>query len=103
MTAHRFDPTILREYDIRGIVGETLHEADAAAIGRAFAAMVREQNGKSVAVGYDGRLSSPVLARALVGGLTGAGIDVVEIGVGPTPMLYYAASTQGVDGGIMIT
>jgi phosphomannomutase len=103
MTAHRFDPTILREYDIRGIVGKTLHEADAAAIGRAFGTMVKEKNGKSVAIGYDGRLSSPVLAKALTEGLTAAGVDVVSVGLGPTPMLYYAASTLNVDGGIMIT
>jgi phosphomannomutase len=103
MSAHRFDPTILREYDIRGVVGKTLHEADARAIGRAFAAMVREKGGGSVAVGYDGRLSSPVMEKALIEGLSGAGIDVTRVGLGPTPMLYYAASTLEVDGGIMIT
>jgi phosphomannomutase len=103
MTAHRFDPTILREYDIRGVVGKTLHEADARAIGRAFAALVAEKGGRAVAVGYDGRLSSPVLEKALVEGLTGCGIDVVRVGLGPTPMLYFAASTLAVDGGIMIT
>src|SRR5579859_2967505 len=57
-SGHRFNPTILREYDIRGIVGETLHEADARAIGRAFGTIVAEKGGKSVAVGRDGRLSS---------------------------------------------
>jgi phosphomannomutase len=103
MSAHRFDPTILREYDIRGIVGKTLTEADARAIGRAFAALVAEKGGRAVAVGYDGRVSSPVLAQALVEGLAGCGIDVVRVGLGPTPMLYFAASTLEVDGGIMIT
>jgi phosphomannomutase len=103
MTAHRFDPTILREYDIRGQVGKTLHEADARAIGRAFAAMVKEKGGRAVAVGYDGRLSSPKLEAALVAGLGSCGVDVVRVGLGPTPMLYFAASTLGVDGGIMIT
>jgi phosphomannomutase len=101
--AHRFDPTILREYDIRGIVGETLTAADAWAIGRSYGTILAESGGKSAAVGYDGRLSSPMLEAALVRGLTASGIDVVRIGRGPTPMLYYAAVTQGVDGGVMIT
>ena len=103
MSGHRFDPTILREYDIRGVVGKTLHEPDARGIGRALAAMVKEKGGRSVAVGYDGRLSSPKLEAALVEGLSTSGIDVVSVGLGPTPMLYFAASTLGVDGGIMIT
>ena len=100
---HRFDPTILREYDIRGIVGDTLHEADARALGRAYAAMLRETGGRSVAVGRDGRLSSPALEAALVEGLVESGIDVMRIGLGPTPMLYYAGHTLPVDGAIMVT
>ena len=63
-TAHQFDSTILREYDIRGVVGKTLHVADAGAIGRAFGTMVRRNGGRRVALGYDGRLSSPELAKA---------------------------------------
>ncbi|MEX2408396.1 MAG: hypothetical protein WD489_04740, partial [Rhodovibrionaceae bacterium] len=59
MTAHRFDPSILREYDIRGVVGETLSPADAEALGRAFGTVVRGKGGERVALGYDGRLSSP--------------------------------------------
>jgi phosphomannomutase len=102
-TGHRFDPTILREYDIRGVVGETLHEADAEALGRAYAAILVEQGGHTVAVGRDGRLSSPALEAALVKGLTGSGIDVKRIGLGPTPMLYFAAHTLGVDGALMVT
>ena len=100
---HRFDPTILREYDIRGVVGETLHEADAHAIGRSYAVVIKEAGGKSVAVGRDGRLSSPALEKALVEGLRESGIDVVRVGLGPTPMLYFAVNTLGVDGGIMVT
>ena len=100
---HRFDPTSLREYDIRGIVGKTLGVADADAIGRGFGTRVRRAGGTRVAVGYDGRLSSPELEVALIGGLTGAGVDVVRIGMGPTPMLYYAEATLEVDGGIEIT
>jgi phosphomannomutase len=102
--AHSFDPTILREYDIRGVIGETLSEEDARAIGRTFGAMLREAGGSRVAVGYDGRVSSPMLELALVDGLTTSGCDVVRIGMGATPMLYYAeSSTQDIDGGIQIT
>ncbi|WP_404365599.1 phosphoglucomutase/phosphomannomutase PgmG [Sphingomonas sp. MMS24-J45] len=100
---HIFHPTSLREYDIRGIVGKTLGPADADAIGRGFGTRVRRAGGTRVAVGYDGRLSSPELEAALVGGLTAAGVDVVRIGMGPTPMLYYAEATLEVDGGIEIT
>ncbi|WP_170002363.1 phosphoglucomutase/phosphomannomutase PgmG [Pseudopontixanthobacter vadosimaris] len=102
--SHQFDPTVLREYDIRGIIGETLGADDARAIGRGFATLLRQAGGTKVAVGYDGRTSSPVLEHALVEGLTGSGVDVVRIGMGPTPMLYYAeASAEDIDGGIQIT
>jgi phosphomannomutase len=101
---HQFDPTVLREYDIRGIIGQTLSVEDARAIGRGFATLLRRAGGSKVAVGYDGRVSSPILEDALVEGLTGSGVDVVRIGMGPTPMLYYAeASMDDVDGGIQIT
>lgn len=102
--SHQFDPTVLREYDIRGIIGETLGADDARAIGRGFASLLREAGGKKVAVGYDGRVSSPMLEHALIEGLTASGCDVVRIGMGATPMLYYAeASQDDVDGGIQIT
>lgn len=97
---HRFDPAILREYDIRGIVGTNLFAADAHALGRAF---VAKTGSRRVAVGYDGRLTSPELEAALVDGLSAQGADVVRIGRGPTPMLYYAAATLGVDAGMMVT
>ncbi|MXO91275.1 phosphoglucomutase/phosphomannomutase PgmG [Pontixanthobacter aquaemixtae] len=101
---HVFDPTVLREYDIRGIIGETLGPDDARAIGRGFATLLKRAGGSKVAVGYDGRVSSPILESALVEGLTASGCDVVRIGMGPTPMLYYAeASAEDVDGGIEIT
>lgn len=101
---HRFDSTVLREYDIRGIIGETLGAEDARAIGRGFATLLRQAGGRKVAVGYDGRTSSPMLEQALVEGLNASGVDVVRVGMGPTPMLYYAeASAEDVDGGIQIT
>ena len=100
---HKFHPTMLREYDIRGVVGDTLSDKDAYAIGRSFATLVRRAGGKRVAVGYDGRLSSPMLADALIAGINDAGVDALNVGLGPTPMLYYAASTEDVEGGIQIT
>ncbi len=100
---HRFNPTALREYDIRGIVGQTLGPDDAYAIGRGFGTRVRRNGGTRVAVGYDGRVSSVELERALVRGLTETGIDVVRVGLGPTPMLYYAEAMLEVDGGVEIT
>ena len=100
---HAFHPSLLREYDIRGIVGDTLHPADAHAIGRAFGAVVARGGGRTVAVGYDGRLSSPELEPPLVEGLIAAGMDVVRIGRGPTPMLYFAATTMETDGAVMVT
>lgn len=101
--SHVFDPTSLREYDIRGVVGKTLGTADANAIGRGFGTIVRRAGGTRVAVGRDGRVSSVELEAALVQGLTQSGVDVVRVGLGPTPMLYYAEATLEVDGGIMIT
>jgi phosphomannomutase len=103
-SSHNFHPTSLREYDIRGIIGETLGEADAYAIGRGFATLLGRAGGRKVAVGYDGRVSSPMLGAALMKGITDSGLDAVSIGLGPTPMLYYAeAVLDDVDGGIQIT
>ncbi len=101
--AHHFHPSSLREYDIRGVVGRTLGAADAHAIGRGFATLVRRAGGTRVLVGRDGRLSSPELEAALIAGLTASGVDVVRIGLGPTPMLYHAEAMLEVDGGIQIT
>jgi len=104
MTAgYHFDPTILREYDIRGVVGETLGGDDARALGRAFGSLMRASDAHSVAVGYDGRLSSPELEAALVEGLAASGVDVVRIGRGPTPMLYFASHHLPTDAGMMVT
>ncbi len=100
---HRFEPEILREYDIRGKVGEQLGEADAYALGCTFGTYVKRKGGSLVCVGYDGRTSSPALAKALIDGLMSTGMTVELVGMGPTPMLYFAVKDHMADGGIMVT
>ncbi len=101
--SHQFDPVLLREYDIRGIVGESLQLSDALALGRAFGSKIIGAGGLTVCVGYDGRLSSPDIELALVEGLKSTGLEVRRIGLGPTPMLYYSVFELNADGGVMIT
>ncbi|MFQ3622048.1 MAG: phosphomannomutase/phosphoglucomutase [Acetobacteraceae bacterium] len=101
--SHRFDPTSLREYDIRGVVGRTLSPADAFAIGRCFGSLVARRGGRTVAVGRDGRLSGPELEAALVQGLVACGLEVLRMGVGPTPMLYFLDRARGADGAVQVT
>ena len=102
--AHQFHKSILREYDIRGIVGSTLRIKDAYFIGKKFAIDIRKhyKNAK-IAVGYDGRLSSPLLEKELNKGLLEGGAEINIIGVCPSPMLYYACKALNCDGAIMIT
>jgi phosphomannomutase len=100
---HQFNPTILREYDIRGIVGDTLTETDAYALGRTFAAQARDEGANRLAVGRDGRTHSGMLQAALIRGLNEGGIDVMQIGMGPSPMLYFATCYLDVDGGLQVT
>jgi len=100
---YQLSPTILREYDIRGTTGRDLGPDDARAVGRAFGTIVRRGGGMRVTVGRDGRRSSPMLEAALVEGLAAAGVDVLRIGVGPSPMLYHAERHCGVDAGIHVT
>ena len=102
-SSHRFDPSVLREYDIRGIVGRTLGEADARAVGLGFGTAVVEKGGRRVAAARDGRLHSPAMQAALIEGLLATGLEVVDVGLGPTPMLYFAAHTLDVDAGIQVT
>lgn len=101
--AHIFDPTILREYDIRGVVGKTLTDNDARAIGRAFGTIIRNSGGTRVCICRDGRIHSKLLFEAVSEGLQNCGITVTGIGVGPTPMLYFADRILECDGAIMIT
>jgi len=100
---HDFHPTLLREYDIRGVVGDTLFEADARAIGRAFGTRIIENGGTSVATGRDGRHSSPAMEQALAEGLASTGLTVHRIGGCATPGLYFAVHHLGAGGGVMVT
>ncbi|WP_193369817.1 phosphoglucomutase/phosphomannomutase PgmG [Pelagibius marinus] len=100
---YNFHSSLLREYDLRGVVGETLSAADAWALGRAFGSLARRRGAGAIAVGYDGRHSSPMLAKTLTAGLAASGIDVIDIGRVPTPMLYLASHILDVDGGVMVT
>ncbi len=100
---HTLHPSILREYDIRGTVGDTLNDEDCYYIGRAFGTMVKRRGGKKVVVGFDGRESSPAFAANVIRGLNDCGLDVESIGLGPTPMTYYAMKTRGMDAAVMVT
>lgn len=100
---HSFNPAILRAYDIRGEVGKTLFEADALALGKKFGWMLRQAGKRTLCVGRDGRLTSPGLASALMEGLLSVGMDVTDLGIGPTPMVYYGLKKLGVDAAIMVT
>jgi len=100
----KFHESILRAYDIRGIIGETLNTEDAYTIGFKFSCFVRKKNNISkIVVGYDGRLSSKLLNTELIRGLEDAGSHVTSIGLCPSPMLYYADKILRADGSIMIT
>lgn len=102
-TGRSLDPTILREYDIRGIVGKTMTADDVRAIGRALGTLCARAGGRSATVGYDGRESSPGFADAMTDGLAACGLHVVRVGLGPTPMLYYAGKTLHADVAVMIS
>ena len=101
---NKFHQSILRAYDIRGIVSETLHVKDAYSLGKKFTNDIFDKYGSArIVVGYDGRLSSPILEKELVSGLRDAGGTIIRIGLCPTPMLYFASKTLDCDGAIMIT
>ncbi len=103
ISAHQFHKTILREYDVRGTMGTTLGEADAYALARALATRTAARGGTRVAIGRDGRLSSPALAAAAVSGVGDAGLEALDVGLGPTPLLYYAVQHLAADSGLMVT
>ncbi|MDX5433254.1 MAG: phosphomannomutase/phosphoglucomutase [Halomonas sp.] len=96
--------SIFRAYDIRGIVDDTLTEATVEKIGRAIGSEAAARNESTVVVARDGRLSGPRLSEALIRGLTAAGRDVIDIGMVPTPVLYFATHIlEGTASGVMVT
>lgn len=97
------NPGIFREYDIRGIVGDDFTLEEMERFGRGYGTYLRTAGGKRVAVGRDCRLSSPGIRDMVVKGLLGSGLDVVDVGMCPTPVLYFALRHLEVDGGLMIT
>lgn len=104
--SYQFNPTILREYDIRGQIGKNLSTTDAYYLGLSFGTFVRKKTGEDtpeICVGYDGRETSPTLCESLIKGLCETGARIVNIGLGPSPMLYFAVKDRGAEAGIMIT
>lgn len=96
-------PGIFKAYDIRGILGSTLDADIARQIGQAFGSAVRARGDNTVIIGRDGRLSGPELADALASGLQSTGVDVIDLGMVATPVLYYATHVLGATNGIMVT
>jgi phosphomannomutase/phosphoglucomutase len=97
------NPLIFREYDVRGVVGKDLTPEAVALLGKGYGAYVAGKGVRTVALGRDVRLSSPGFRDAMVEGLLSAGLDVIDVGVCPTPLLYFAIHHFGADGGVMIT
>lgn len=97
------DPYIFRGYDIRGIAGENLTEDVAYTIGLSFGTKLANEGKTICVVGRDNRLSSPMLANALITGILETGTDVVDLGVCTTPMYYYACINNKIESGIMVT
>src|ERR1700690_2096010 len=96
-------PTIFREYDIRGVAETELQSADVVQLGRALGTLLQRKSGRRINLGCDCRLSSPRLHDALLEGLLASGCDVTDVGVVPTPLLYFSAVHLKADGAIMIT
>ncbi len=100
---HTLHPTLLREYDVRGIIGETLSEQDALVLGQGLGTLTVRDGGTLAVVARDGRLSSPTLEQAVVDGLRSTGLTVQRLGLGPSPMLYYGQVVQKADVAVMVT
>ena len=106
MYKHNFHPSILREYDIRGIINETLFEKDAFMIGYFFGLICKEKNlnnETNIVISMDGRLSSPDLKKQTISGLSKSGCNVIDLGLNPTPILYFGSHNLNADGAIQIT
>ena len=97
------DPAIFRAYDVRGVVGKSLTRDVARLLGQSIGTLMREKGLREIVVGRDGRLSGPELAGALADGLREAGIDVIDVGAVPTPVVYYAAYRFNTGSGVAVT
>ena len=97
------NPAIFREYDIRGVVGKDFDESFARILGRAFARLLRDHGGSRATLGRDCRVSSPALSQAMLAGLLESGVEVTDIGIATTPMLYFSLFHLKPDGGLMIS
>jgi phosphomannomutase/phosphoglucomutase len=97
------NPLIFREYDVRGLVGRDLHRDAVVLLGKGYATLAASGGVRTVALGRDCRLSSPGFRDAIAEGLLSAGMKVIDVGVCPTPLLYFAIHHFGADGGVMIT
>lgn len=100
---HNFNSSIIRAYDIRGVYGQTLHDEDAFFVAKSFASFLRKNGKSKISIACDGRKSSPALKGQLIKGLLESGLEVIDVGVGPTPMLYFSVYHLDCDAGIMIT
>lgn len=100
---HSIHPSIFRAYDIRGIVDKTLTEENIYAIGQSIGSLALEKGENCIVIARDGRLSGPVLSKALRAGLLATGCDVIDIGIVPTPVLYYATFMLDTGSGVMLT
>lgn len=100
---HVLDASILREYDIRGKVNITLREIDCYYVGRAFGTLLKRRGLKTAALGFDGRETSPLFSAAVARGLNDSGIDVENVGLGPTPMVYFAMVSRKKDAAVIVT
>lgn len=97
------NPQIFREYDIRGIAGEDLTLAEVEELGRGLGTWYRRHDCRRISVGRDCRLSSPEFSHSVIQGLRATGCDVIDIGIGPTPLLYFSIHHLSADGGVMVT
>ena len=100
---HKFNSSIIRAYDIRGVYGKTLHDEDAYFVAKSFASFLQKNGKNKISIACDGRVSSPALKAQLIRGLLESGLEVIDVGVGPTPMLYFSVYHLECDAGIMIT
>ncbi|MEO0296942.1 MAG: phosphomannomutase, partial [candidate division WOR-3 bacterium] len=99
----KINPFIFREYDIRGIADEDLIDENVWHIGKAIASYLISKGGKTISLGRDARLSSPRISEVLLDAFLKSGLNVIDIGMVPTPLLYFSVFKFGLDGGIEIT